>query len=398
LNQVFVSGYRLRQSYGRLTQDYTALNQQLEQRLAELEEARRQVEASGRKLALFAERSPIPVFEFDWDGNVLSANPAAENLFGYSAAEMIGRRGTDILFPVEVRADVAEKWSGFMRDGKPVVALRYHNVRRDGVELVCEWSITPLVNPENRVLSAIVQGRDITQQLEAERMKQEFTSTLSHELRTPLTSILGSLQLINSGVFGELEKDIAELAQVAERNGQRLLDLINDILDIEKIESGKLSLFPEPLALDALLKEAINLNQAFADRFKVKLMLSPNLPNVIVNVDVKRILQMMTNLISNAAKFSPTGETVTIELHDLGTQVRVAVNDRGPGIPENFRGRIFARFAQADSTDTRQKGGSGLGLAICKRLVEMMGGSIGFADREGGGTMFFFELPKHRPD
>jgi PAS domain S-box-containing protein len=398
LNQVFVSGYRLRQSYGRLTQDYTALNQQLEQRLAELEEARRQVEASGRKLALFAERSPIPIFEFDWNGNVLSANPAAENLFGYSAAEMIGRKGTDILFPVEVRADVAEKWSGFMQAGKPIVALRYHNVRRDGVELVCEWSLTPLINPENRVLSVIVQGRDITQQLEAERMKQEFTSTLSHELRTPLTSILGSLQLINSGVFGELEKDIAELAQVAERNGQRLLDLINDILDIEKIESGKLSLFPEPLALDALLKEAVNLNQAFAERFKVKLALSPNLPNVIVNVDVKRILQVMTNLISNAAKFSPTGETVTIELHDLGTQVRVAVNDRGPGIPENFRSRIFARFAQADSTDTRQKGGSGLGLAICKRLVEMMGGSIGFADREGGGTMFFFELPKHRPD
>jgi PAS domain S-box-containing protein len=397
LNQVFVSGYRLRQSYGRLTHDYTALNYQLGQRLAELEEARRQVEASGRKLALFAECSPIPVFEFDWNGVVLSANPAAENLFGYSAAEMIGRKGTEFLFPREVHADVLTKWSGIMRSGKPVVALRYHNVRRDGAELVCEWSITPLVSPGNRVISVIVQGRDITQQLEAERMKQEFTSTLSHELRTPLTSILGSLQLINSGMFGDLDKDVAELAQVAERNGQRLLDLINDILDIEKIESGKLTLFPEPMPLDTLLHEAVKLNQAFAKRFNVKVALSADLPAVVVNVDVKRILQVMTNLISNAAKFSPAGETVTIEMHDLGGEVRVAVNDRGTGIPENFRGRIFARFAQADSTDTRQKGGTGLGLAICKRLIELMGGRVGFADRQGGGTMFFFELPKHHP-
>ena len=398
LNQIFVSGYRLRQSYGRLTQDYTALNRQLAERLTELGEAHRQVEASGRKLALFSERSPIPIFEFDWDGVVLSANPAAENLFGYSAAEMIGRKGTDFLFPDEVRSDVLEKWGGFMRSGKPVVALRYHNVRRDGVELVCEWSITPLVSPATqRVLSVIVQGRDITQQLEVERMKQEFTSTLSHELRTPLTSILGSLQLINSGAFGDLDKDIAELAQVAERNGQRLLDLINDILDIEKIESGKLTLFAEPLPLDMQLREAVKLNQAFAERFSVKLVLSPDLPKVVVNGDVKRILQVMTNLISNAAKFSPAGETVSIEMHDLGNDVRVAVNDRGSGIPENFRNRIFARFAQADSTDTRQKGGTGLGLAICKRLIELMGGHIGFTDREGGGTMFFFELPKHRP-
>ncbi len=398
LNQVFVSGFRLRQSYGRLTQDYTTLNLQLEQRLAELEEAGRQVETSGRKLALFAERSPIPIFEFDWNGVVLTANPAAENLFGYSVAEMIGKKGTDFLFPVEVHADVLAKWSGFMRAGKPVVALRYHNVRRDGVELVCEWSITPLVSPANRVQSVIVQGRDITQQLEAERMKQEFTSTLSHELRTPLTSILGSLQLINSGVFGELGNDVAELAQVAERNGQRLLDLINDLLDIERIESGKLTLFSEPLALRTLLQEAVNLNKAFAERFNVRLELSADLPDVRVNADVKRILQVMTNLISNAAKFSPAGGAVTIELHDLGGEVRVAVNDRGTGIPENFRNRIFARFAQADATDTRQKGGTGLGLAICKRLIEMMGGRIGFADRQGGGTMFFFELPKYRAD
>ena len=394
LNRVFDSGYRLRHAYGKLTEDYTALNQRLEQQLLELEEARRQVEASGRKLALFAERSPIAVFEFDAGGNVLSVNPAAENLFGFTAAEMTGRPGTGFMFPGELETDVAARWREFIKDRKPVFGLRYHNIRRDGSEVICEWNLTPLVNADNKVVSAIIQGRDITQQLEAERIKQEFTSTLSHELRTPLTSIIGSLQLINSGVMGEIEKDILELTSIAERNGQRLLDLINDILDVEKIESGKLTLFTETLELGELLGESLALNRGFADRFKVRLATVGDLPPVKVGADRKRVLQVMTNLLSNAAKFSPEGATVEVTMESIDGMVRVGVHDAGPGIPESFRGRIFGRFAQADMSHTRQKGGTGLGLAICKRLLEMMGGRIGFSDRAGGGTTFWFELPK----
>jgi len=244
-------------------------------------------------------------------------------------------------------------------------------------------------------VSVIIQGRDITQQLEAERIKQEFTSTLSHELRTPLTSIIGSLQLINSGVMGGVDKDVAELTMVAERNGQRLLDLINDILDIEKIESGKLTLTPELLTLDELVGESLVLNKGFAERFQVRYEPRGTLLPVQVKADRKRLLQVMTNLLSNAAKFSPPGEAVEVSMEDLGTRVRIGVHDHGPGIPENFRSRIFGRFAQADSSATRQKGGTGLGLAICKRLIELMDGRIGFTDRDGGGTVFFFELPKH---
>jgi PAS domain S-box-containing protein len=394
LNRVFDSGYRLRHAYGKLTEDYTALNQRLEQQLIELEEARRQVEASGRKLALFAERSPIAVFEFDAGGNVLTVNPAAENLFGFTAAEMIGRPGTGFMFPGELEIDVAKRWREFIKERKPVFGLRYHNVRRDGSEVICEWNLTPLVNAENLVVSAIIQGRDITQQLEAERIKQEFTSTLSHELRTPLTSIIGSLQLINSGVMGEIEKDILELTSIAERNGQRLLDLINDILDVEKIESGKLTLFTETLELGELVGESLALNRGFADRFKVRLATAGGLPPVKVSADRKRVLQVMTNLLSNAAKFSPEGATVEVTMEGIDGAVRVGVHDSGPGIPESFRARIFGRFAQADMSHTRQKGGTGLGLAICKRLLEMMGGRIGFSDRAGGGTTFWFELPR----
>ncbi|HEX9434364.1 MAG TPA: PAS domain-containing sensor histidine kinase [Burkholderiales bacterium] len=380
LNGVFVSGYRLRHAYQR--------------QLVELQEARRQIEASGRKLALFAERSPIAVLELDAQGTIHEMNHAAELLFGYAAAELIGQSARRLVKP-KYHPDFERDWGQLMKTRTPLAGVKVRNPRRDGIDVVCEWTVTPLVNADAQLLAVIAQGRDITAQLEAERMKKEFTSTLSHELRTPLTSIIGSLQLINAGVLGEVPKDVTELTEVAERNGQRLLDLINDILDIEKIESGKLTLNPEPIRLDELVREAMLLNKGFGDRFKVRFQPRGELSAEQVTGDHKRLLQVMTNLLSNAAKFSPEGEVVEISTEPAAGGVRVAVHDRGPGIPEAFRARMFGRFSQADSTTSRQKGGTGLGLAICKRLVEMMHGHIGFQDRDGGGTTFWFDLPRH---
>src|SRR4051812_42781598 len=380
LNGVFLSGYRLRPAYQR--------------QLVELAEARRQIEASGRKLALFAERSPIAVLEVDEDTVVREVNHAAELLFGYAADELIGQSVKRIVLP-QYHADFDRDWGHIIATRKPATGVLIRNPRRDGLTIVCEWTVTPLVNPEGQLLSIIAQGRDVTAQREAERMKKEFTSTLSHELRTPLTSIIGSLQLINAGVLGDVPKDVMELTEVAERNGQRLLDLINDILDIEKIESGKLTLNPEIMRVDELVKESVLLNKGFGDRFKVRFEPRGALTSMEVNADRKRLLQVMTNLLSNAAKFSPEGEVVEITTEENGDGLRVGVHDRGPGIPEAFRQRIFGRFNQADSTTSRQKGGTGLGLAICKRLIEMMHGRIGFEDRPGGGTTFWFELPRH---
>src|SRR5258706_1783538 len=348
LNQVFDSGYRLRHAYGKLTEDYTALNLRLGPQVVELEGARRQFEASGRKLALFAERSPIAVFELDDSGRVLTFNPAAENLLGYSSSDTVGRVAADLLFTEAVGVGVREEWRRILESRAPIIGWRLNVVRHDGVEITCDWSLTPLVNVDNRVVSVIVQGRDITQQLEAERIKQEFTSTLSHELRTPLTSIIGSLQLINSGVMGDIEKDIPELTAIAERNGQRLLDLINDILDVEKIESGKLSLMLDAVDVGELVTESLTLNRAFAERFKVKLVATGDLPSTKVNADRKRMLQVMTNLLSNAAKFSTEGTAGEVK-GEAGNRNRVrgSVHDIGTGIPGRFRTRIFGRFAQA---------------------------------------------------
>jgi PAS domain S-box-containing protein len=319
-------------------------------------------------------------------------NHAAELLFGYAAAELIGQSARRLVKP-KYHPDFERDWGQLMKTRTPLAGVKVRNPRRDGVDVVCEWTVTPLVNADAQLLAVIAQGRDITAQLEAERMKKEFTSTLSHELRTPLTSIIGSLQLINAGVLGEVPKDVTELTEVAERNGQRLLDLINDILDIEKIESGKLTLNPEPIRLDELVREAIVLNKGFGDRFKVRFQPRGELSAEQVTGDHKRLLQIMTNLLSNAAKFSPEGGLVEISTVPASNGLRVEVHDRGPGIPEAFRARMFGRFNQADSTTSRQKGGTGLGLAICKRLVEMMQGHIGFQDRDGGGTTFWFELP-----
>ena len=397
LGRVFGSAFSLRGAYRRLSSDNAEIQAQLGEQLDSLLDAHREVQAYGRKLSLFSERAPIAVFEVDPRATILDMNPAAENLFGYASPEMVGRNIITMLLAGDDRSRTEAWWARFVEDGKPATLVAENCMRRDGLALACEWTMTPLVNDEGQVSSIVLQGRDITQQRAAERVRSEFTSTLSHELRTPLTSILGSLSLLRSGALGDVPKEQDEIVEIAERNGKRLLDLINEVLDIEKIESGRLSLEPEPLELAELLHESLRLNQGFADRFQVRLALAEELrgrvPPVTVRADRKRLMQVMTNLLSNAAKFSPPSGSVDVSVVLKDAMVRVGVGDRGPGIPGAFRNRIFGRFAQADSADSRIKGGTGLGLAISKRLIEMMQGRVGFEDREGGGTTFYFELP-----
>ena len=389
LASVFASAYGVRSAYRQLADENAEVQTQLAEQLDSLLEAHREVQAYGRKLALFSERAPIAVLETDARGTILEMNPAAENLFGWAASEMLGRNVVTMLLGGENE----QWWRDFVGAGKPETLVVDEVLRRDGLALSCEWTLTPLLDDEGKVSTVVLHGRDMTQQRASERVRSEFTSTLSHELRTPLTSILGSLQLLRSGVLGDVPKDQDELVEIAEKNSKRLLDLINEVLDIEKIESGRMSLTPEPVQLDELLREALTLNQGFADRFSVKLRLEGDVPRVMVRADRKRLMQVVTNLLSNAAKFSPPNGSVDVVVTGRPGAVRVGVCDRGPGIPEAFRNRIFGRFAQAHSADARIKGGSGLGLAISKRLVEMMQGTIGFEDRQGGGTTFFFELP-----
>jgi signal transduction histidine kinase len=239
---------------------------------------------------------------------------------------------------------------------------------------------------------------DLEARKRAEQLKNEFISVVSHELRTPLTSIHGPLGLILKGVGGELTPEARRLLEMAHRNSRRLMRLVTDILDLQKIESGNLSFELRPVAVQAFLQQALDANQGYAEQHGVELALEEAPRQAVVRADPDRLMQVMNNLLSNAAKFSPHGQRVSVSARRRGDTIRVSVRDRGPGIPESFRERVFEKFAQADTSSARQKAGTGLGLSISKAIMEGMGGRIGFEDREGGGASFWFELPELREE
>ena len=263
-----------------------------------------------------------------------------------------------------------------------------------GEQIDVELSAAALNADQSAPGSWIVHIQDIRERKRLQQLQNEFVSTVSHELRTPLTAISGPLELINAGALGEVPEHLRQMLQIAQHNSQRLALLINDLLDIGKLEAGKIVFDLQPQALQPLIELALSSNQAYAAEYAVNLRQIGACADW-VEVDAQRLQQVLSNLLSNAAKFSPRGSHVELYTERLGAQLRLSVRDRGPGIPTAFQGRIFQKFAQADASDTRQKGGTGLGLAISKELIERMHGCIGFDSQEGQGATFWFELPRH---
>jgi signal transduction histidine kinase len=225
------------------------------------------------------------------------------------------------------------------------------------------------------------------------RLKEEFVAIVSHELRTPLTAIAASLALLEDGTEANFSGETAELIAIAHANTQRLRRLVDDILDIARLEAGKTSFHLQRVELDTLLKQEIEANQSLANKGAVKLSLDAP-QGLKVQADSDRLKQVISNLLSNAIKFSPNGAEVLVTAEAQESKVRISVRDHGPGIPKEFRSRIFEKFAQADMSDSRPKTGSGLGLSIVKEIVHRLGGEISFADAPGDGTIFRVDLPK----
>lgn len=225
-------------------------------------------------------------------------------------------------------------------------------------------------------------------------IKNEFISTVSHELRTPLTSIFGSLSLVDSGTLGELPPKAKECINIALRNSHRLTLLVNDILDIQKLEQGEMPFNLTPNDLLSLVERSITDNTAYGEQYNVEFQIAEDGITGTVLIDSNRFIQVMSNLLSNAAKFSAANSSVTIHISDAGNMFRVAISDTGLGIPDAFKAQLFKPFAQVDSTDARHRAGTGLGLAISKRLMEQMNGCISFESKEGKGTTFYLDLPK----
>lgn len=341
------------------------------------------------------------------DGTILTFNRTAEAMLGYRAEEVIGKC-TPALFhdaqEVARRAEqMSEELERHIKPGFEVFVAKARDdmvdegewtyVRKDSSRFPVLLSVTALRHDSGKISGFLGVANDISERKKIDRMKNEFISTVSHELRTPLTSIRGSLGLVVGGMAGALPAQAVELVEIAHKNSERLVRLINDILDIEKIESGKMQFELRVLALFPLVQQAVDANQGFASQYGVKIALATSADDASIRIDSDRLIQIVTNLISNAVKFSPPQSEVTVTVKRQSANVRVAVTDRGPGIPEEFRSRIFQKFSQADSSDTRQKGGTGLGLAITKSLTENMGGRIGF-DTSAAGTTFWVEWPE----
>ena len=321
-------------------------------------------------------------------------NRAYEEALGLTSAQIEGKHLREVLGEELYQATIPEFEQ--VMAGYPVVYERIrNNLRGDPRDYVV--NLFPRYgdgDDESRVVGFYSMATDVTELKRLDRIKSEFVSTVSHELRTPLTSIRGSLGLIAGGVAGQLPDAVKSLVEIAKNNCERLIRLINDILDIEKIESGKIQLDLQVLALKPLLTQVLAANEGFGAAKNVRLRLVCPDETLQVYADSDRLTQVVTNLLSNAMKFSPPDETVEVRVSRAGLGVRVEVRDRGPGIPDEFRKRIFQKFSQADSSDTRQNSGTGLGLNISKAIIERLGGSMGFESEAGAGTTFFFELPQ----
>ena len=317
-------------------------------------------------------------------------NQGAMSQVGFSEQELLNMHPYDIK-PGMPEPRFREFIAPLLRGEQEAITFETVHQHKDGHTIPVEVFLQYIAPPgEHARFVAIV--RDITERKKMERLKSEFVSTVSHELRTPLTSIRGALGLVNAGITGALPDKAREMIDIACKNSDRLTQLINDILDIEKIESGRMQFELHRHSLRRLLEQSIDTNRAYGQQYRVDFRLQPGDAEVVANVDASRFMQVMSNLLSNAAKFSPADSEVEVKLETQDSLARISVRDHGSGIPLEFQSRIFQKFSQADSSDTRAKGGTGLGLSISKAIIEQFGGRI---DYETGkeGTTFFFDLP-----
>ena len=323
----------------------------------------------------------------DRRGQFITISPSSKLILGYWPNEMTGRTGTEFIFPDDLERTRDEMRQA--RRGRTTRNFESRYVHKDGHAVPLAWNGTWL---ESEQLHFFI-GRDVTEAKLTERLKSEFVSTVSHELRTPLTSITGALGLLVANAETTLPAPILRLLTIAQSNGQRLVRLVNSILDMDKIESGKVVFVLKRIELRALVEQEIEASRGFADVLGVCVRLAAASNVGEMRSDPDWLAKIVSNLLSNAIKFSERGGEVAVQIEQRGERIRLSVRDHGGGIPDEFKERIFKRFAQADTSDTRTKGGTGLGLSIVKEIVTRLGGDVGFADAPGGGTIFHVDLP-----
>ena len=366
----------------------------------ERQRAEEALHESMERVRLLLHSTAEAIYGTDLDGNCTFANPACVRMLGYQdAGQFLGQNLHNLIhykkadgapYPVEECPISKAIQLGQAIHGEDEVLWR-----ADGVSLPVEYWSHPMFRG-GKLIGAVTTFLDITKRREIERMKNEFISVVSHELRTPLTSIRGALGLVASGKLGTLPEKTQRMLDIAVSNTDRLVRLINDILDIERIESGRVVMARRACIASALVTQAVDVMRPLAEKAGLSLVASACPCQLWVDPD--RILQTITNLLSNAIKFSPPGGTVRVEAEQHGADsVLFRVRDQGRGIPADKLERIFERFEQVDASDAREKGGTGLGLAISRSIVQQHGGRIWAESVLGQGSDFCFSLPLAQP-
>lgn len=346
---------------------------------------------------------PVGLFIVDKSGTILFANPSAASMLEFSTSDLRGMYfATFITHPDSVKGEnnIAKLYEELADKSIEVRAQK-----RSGQQVDIDLSITPFdARGDKRFLITLL---DITERLEIQRMRQAFIAMVSHELRTPLNSVQGYLELLEMGALGSVSTEANDGARRAGKNIDRLVALINDLLDLEKLESGTIALNQAQCDADEIIENSVSAVHDLAEKKGVKIVVAPILGSTAEGTDgdddgdwahgswdQERVVQVVVNLLSNALKFSPEGAVINVSVERVDSygkpQMEVSVTDEGPGVPLQFRNVIFERFQQVTGSDTHQKGGTGLGLAICKAIVEQHGGTIGVdCDREKGSRFWF---------
>jgi PAS domain S-box-containing protein len=365
----------------------TLQNISLKHSAHEREKALKESEARYR---LIFESAPVGIVHFDRNGKIVSSNTMFAQLMGMEFSQM---ENVDLL-KVATEPSVQDAIKAAL-EGSSAHFTVTSNAVMGNRDVPVRGYVCSLLAEEEGVVGGVGIFEDITEDRRVEKMKDEFISTVSHELRTPLTSIKGSLGLLEGTMREHLPDDMVSLLDIANRNAERLLLLINDILDISKIEAHKMKFNIEPIEVMEFIKHILQENEAYGHQYVVGFRLVHEENDLVFPGDRHRLMQVFSNLLSNAAKFSTKGSMVDLGVYREDEFVRFEVTDRGAGIPTDFHGHIFEKFAQYDSSDTRNAGGTGLGLSISKAIVEQHNGSIEFDSEVNRGTTFYVRLPLH---
>jgi PAS domain S-box-containing protein len=346
-----------------------------------------------QKIDFHFENSPLAAIEWDQEFRVSRWSATAERIFGWSSRQVLGKRPDEwkFVFPEDVDriAEIINRLTSGIEANNVTINRNYC---QDGTIINCEWYNSVLLDDRNQMESVFSLVLDVTDRHTIERMKDEFISVVSHELRTPMTSIYGSLKMLDSGLLSNQPAKEKRLLSIAVESTDRLMRLVNDILDIERIESGTVQMVKSVWKVSELMAKVVDIIQPLADKAGIKLSVSDAGGQIWVDLD--RMIQTFTNLLGNAIKFSPQGSTIWFTASKQSGQMLIQVSDRGRGIPADKLGSIFERFQQVDASDARSGEGTGLGLAICRSIIQQHGGNIWVESILGEGSTFSCVLPR----